>query len=67
MLGRKKFSEAAAIVGGDRTVSNPATLHQRLWPCFARQRPHAQAGKYIAALMSDLPRKNGWSKAHRAC
>ena len=44
-------------------MSNLATLHQRLKPCFARARPHAQAGKYIAALMSDLPRKNGWTIA----
>ncbi len=44
-------------------MSNLATLHQRLKPCFVRVRPHAQAGKYIAALMSDLPRKNGWTIA----
>jgi SRSO17 transposase len=44
-------------------VSNLATLHQRLKPCFARARPYAQAGKYIAASMSELPRKNGWSIA----
>lgn len=44
-------------------MSNLAALHQRLKPCFARTRPYAQAGKYIAALMSDLPRKNGWTIA----
>lgn len=44
-------------------MSNLATLHQRLRPCFARTRPYTQAGKYIAALMSDLPRKNGWTVA----
>lgn len=44
-------------------MSNLATLHQRLRPCFARARPYAQAGKYIVALMSDLPRKNGWTIA----
>ncbi|HEY0806300.1 MAG TPA: transposase, partial [Pseudonocardiaceae bacterium] len=44
-------------------MSNLATLHQRLKPCFARVRPYNQAGKYIAALMSDLPRKNGWTIA----
>lgn len=44
-------------------MSNLATLHQRLKPCFARTRPHTQAGKYITALMSDLPRKNGWTIA----
>lgn len=44
-------------------MSNLATLHQRLKPCFARTRPYDQAGKYIVALMSDLPRKNGWTIA----
>jgi SRSO17 transposase len=41
-------------------------LLQRLRPCFARSRPHAQAGKYITALMSDLPRKNGWTIGEHA-
>jgi hypothetical protein len=54
---------AAAIVEGDRAVSNLTTPHQRLKPCFARARPYTQAGKYIAALMSDLPRKNDWTIA----
>jgi SRSO17 transposase len=54
---------AAASVEGDRAVSNLATLHHRLKPCFARTRPYDQAGKYIAALLSDLPRKNGWTIA----
>ena len=62
MLGTQEVPEAAAIVEDDRAVSNPATLHQRLRPCFDRQRPHTETGKYIAALMSDLPRKNGWNK-----
>jgi len=40
-----------------------AELHGRLAPCFGRVEPFEQAGKYIAALMSDLPRKNGWTIA----
>ena len=28
--------------------------------------PWLQAGKYAAALMSDLPRRNGWTLAERA-
>ena len=35
-------------------------------PCFARVEPWLQAGKYAAALMSDLPRRNGWTLAERA-
>jgi len=34
-----------------------------LRPCFARTQVWLQAGKYVAALMSDLPERNGWSIA----
>jgi hypothetical protein len=57
---------AAAIVEGELAVSNLAELHGRLRPCFARKQPFAQAGKYVAGLMSDLPRKNGWTLAEHA-
>lgn len=43
-----------------------AELVGRLGPCFARVEPFRQAGKYIAALASDLPRKNGWTIAEHA-
>ena len=32
-------------------------------PCFARTEPWLQAGKYVSALVSELPRVNGWSIA----
>jgi SRSO17 transposase len=44
-------------------VAMLAELHRRLRPCFARVEPYRQAGAYIGALMSDLPRKNGWTIA----
>jgi SRSO17 transposase len=47
-------------------VSNLAELHGRLKPCFVRVEPFRQAKKYVAALMSDLPRKNGWTIAEQA-
>ena len=34
-----------------------------LRPCFARTEPWLQAGKYTAAVMSELPERNGWSIA----
>ena len=34
-----------------------------LRPCFARTEPWLQAGKYVSALVSGLPRVNGWSIA----
>jgi hypothetical protein len=36
-----------------------------LRPCFARTEPWLQAGKYVSALASELPRVNGWSIARR--
>jgi SRSO17 transposase len=37
-----------------------------LRPCFARAEPWLQAGKYVAAVSSGLPRRNGWSIAEHA-
>jgi SRSO17 transposase len=37
-----------------------------LRPCFARVEPWLQAGKYVAALASDLPTRNGWTIAQQA-
>ena len=53
----------AVMVEGARAVSNLAELCGRLQPYFARAEPLEQAGKYITASMSDLPRKNGWTIA----
>lgn len=45
---------------------NLAALHERLAPCFARTNPFEQARKYVSGLISDLPRKNGWTLAEHA-
>lgn len=47
-------------------MTNLAGLHGLLKPCFGRVEPFRQAGKYITALMSDLPHKNGWTIAEHA-
>lgn len=47
-------------------MSNLADLHRRLRPCFIRVQPFEQAGKYLAGLISDLPRKNSWTIAEHA-
>ena len=58
-------SEAAAAV----KISAGLALRKRnellglLRPCFARTEPWLQAGKYVSALVSELPRVNGWSIA----
>lgn len=47
-------------------MMNLTRLHDRLRPCFARGNPFTQARKYVAGLMSDLPRKNGRTIAEHA-
>ena len=37
-----------------------------LRPCFARAEPWLQAGKYVSALVSGLPKRNGWTIAEHA-
>ena len=34
--------------------------------CFTRTQTWLQAGKYLNALVSDLPSRNGWSVAEQA-
>ncbi len=41
-------------------------LHQRLAPRFARPEPRRHALLYLQAIVSDIPRKNGWQIAEHA-
>jgi SRSO17 transposase len=41
-------------------------LHQRLRPRFARPETHQHVLLYLQAIMSDIPRKNGWQIAEHA-
>ena len=61
-------SEAAAAVsiGAGLALRKRAELLELLRPCFARPEPWLQAGKYAAAVMSELPERNGWSIARHA-
>jgi SRSO17 transposase len=43
-----------------------AELLELMRPCFVRVEPWLQAGKYAAALMSQIPRRNGWTIAEHA-
>jgi SRSO17 transposase len=45
---------------------NRADLLSRLSGVFARREVSGQAGKYVDGLISDLPRKNGWTLAEHA-
>jgi SRSO17 transposase len=62
----KPKAAAAARIGAGLGRRKRAELLVLLRPCFARVEPWLQAGKYAAALMSDLPRRNGWTLAERA-
>jgi SRSO17 transposase len=37
-----------------------------LRPCFVRVEPWLQAGRYVAAVMSEIPKRNGWAIAEHA-
>jgi SRSO17 transposase len=57
---------AAARIGAGLALRKRAELLELLRPCFARPEPWLQAGKYAAAVMSELPERNGWSIARHA-
>ena len=42
------------------------SLHQRLAACFVRPEPRHHALLYLKAILSHLPRKNGWQIAEQA-
>jgi len=66
MKTTKPVAAAAVGIGAGRGRGKRAGLLELLRPCFARVEPWLQAGKYAAALVSDLPRRNGWTLAERA-
>ncbi len=57
---------AAARIGARRALRERSVLLSVMRPCFARTQTWQQAGKYISALASDLPSRNGWSVAEHA-
>jgi len=57
---------AAARIGAALGRQKRAEYLGLLRPCFARTEPWLQAGKYAAAVMSDLRRRNEWTIAERS-
>src|SRR5512142_1189112 len=47
-------------------VTSLHLLHERLAPLFARPEVRHHALLYLQALLSDIPRKNGWQIAEQA-
>jgi SRSO17 transposase len=61
-------STSAAMEASDlvRWHEQLSRLHQRLRPYFARPEPFARAGRFVQALLSEVPRTNGWQVAEHA-
>ncbi len=57
---------AAVRIGAGTALRERGRLLESLRPCFARTLVWLQAGKYVAAVMSDLPERNGWAIARHA-
>jgi DDE superfamily endonuclease len=62
----KPKAAAAARIGAALARRKRAELLELLRPCFARTQTWLQAGKYAAAVMSQIPRRNGWTIAAQA-
>ena len=62
----KSETAAAARIGARLGARKRRELLVLLRPCFARSEPWLQAGKYLSALVSGLPRCNGWTIAEHA-
>ena len=63
MTSTKSEAAAAVRIGAGLALRKRDELLALLRPCFARTEPWLQAGKYVSALASELPRVNGWSIA----
>jgi SRSO17 transposase len=62
----KPKAAAAARIGAALARRKRSELLEGLRPCFARVEPWLQAGKYAAAVMSQIPKRNGWTIAAQA-
>ena len=62
----KPEAAAAARIGARLGARKRRELLCLLRPCFAWPEPWLQAGKYLSALVSGLPRRNGWAIAEHA-
>jgi DDE superfamily endonuclease len=62
----KPKAAAAARIGAALAARKRGELLALLRPCFSRVEPWLQAGKYVAAVASDVPKRNGWTIAQQA-
>ena len=57
---------AAARIGAGLAARKRAGLLELLRSCFVRTETWLQAGKYVSALVSEMPKRNGWTIAQHA-
>jgi hypothetical protein len=57
----KPKAAAAARIGAGLAGRERAELLGLLRSCFVRTEPWIQAGKYVSALVSEMPKRNGWT------
>jgi len=62
----KSEAAAAVSIGAGLADRKRVQLLGTLRSCFVRTGPWLQAGKYVAALVSELPERNGWTIAQHA-
>jgi SRSO17 transposase len=62
----KPKAAAAARIGAGLAGQERAELLGLLKSCFARTETWLQAGKYVSALVSEMPKRNGWTIAQHA-
>jgi SRSO17 transposase len=66
VLTNEDKAAAAARIGARRALRERSALIELLRSCFVRTQTWLQAGKYVNALVSDLPSRNGWTIAEQA-
>ena len=66
MTTNEDKAAAAARIGARRALRERSALIELLRSCFVRTQTWLQAGKYVSALVSDLPSRNGWTIAEQA-
>lgn len=57
---------AAARIEAAQTARTAGELLEQLRSCFARTQTWQHAGRYVSALVSDIPKRNGWTIAQQA-
>jgi SRSO17 transposase len=66
VLTNEDKAAADARIGARRALRERSALMGLVRSCFARTQTWLQAGKYLNALVSDLPSRNGWTIGEQA-